>query len=62
VSVPVGQAGAGTDTWRVQLASPDVEVVVRYDRSGGGERHRLTCDADQAKPIPVFRQVSLRRQ
>jgi hypothetical protein len=57
--VPVAQAGAGTDVWRVRLVSPDVEVVVRYDRSGDGERHLLTCDADEAKAVPVFRQVSL---
>jgi hypothetical protein len=57
--VPVAQAGAGTDVWRVRLASPDVEVVVRYDRAGDGERHLLTCDADEAKVVPVFRQVSL---
>ena len=59
--VPVEQTGAGTDAWRVRLGSPDVEVVVRYDRSGDGSRHRLTCDADEAKVAPVFRQVSLTR-
>jgi len=59
---PVRQEGTGPDTWSVRLAGPggpDVEVVVRYDRSGGGEHH-LTCDALSAKPIPMFRQVSLR--
>lgn len=58
--VPAGQAGVEPDVWRVQLAQPDVEVVVRYDRSGDGERHRLTCDAEEAKAVPAFRQVSLR--
>lgn len=57
--VPVEQAGAGPDTWRVRFAAPDVEVVVRYDRAGDGERHVLTCDADEAKVAPVFRRVSL---
>lgn len=55
----VEQSGAGPDSWRVRLGNPNVEVVVRYDRTGGG-MHRLTCDAEQAKPVPVFRQVSLR--
>lgn len=55
----VEQTGAGPDSWRVRLGNPDVEVVVRYDRTGGGT-HRLTCDAEQDKPVPVFRQVSLR--
>jgi (2Fe-2S) ferredoxin len=57
--VPVAQSGAGTDAWRVRLGSPDVEVVVRYDRSGDGGAHLLTCDADEAKVAPVFRQVSM---
>ena len=57
--VPVEQTGAGTDAWRVRLVSPDVEVVVRYDRAGDGGRHRLTCDAEEAKVAPVFRQVSM---
>ena len=57
--VPVEQSGAGTDAWRVRLQSPDVEVVVRYDRAGDGARHLLTCDAEEAKVAPVFRQVSL---
>jgi hypothetical protein len=35
-----------------------VEVVVRYDRQGDGERHVLSCD-DEPKTAPVFRQVSL---
>ena len=60
--VPVEQTGAGRDAWRVLLADPDVEVVVRYDRSGSGERHLLTCDSPDAKLAPVFRQVSLRRR
>jgi hypothetical protein len=54
----VSQRGAGEDAWAVRLAAPDVEVVVRYDRTGGGQ-HLLTCDAEQAKPVPLFRQVSL---
>ncbi len=57
--VPVEQTGAGADAWRVRFASPAVEVVVRYDRAGDGERHLLTCDADEAKAAPLFRQVSL---
>jgi (2Fe-2S) ferredoxin len=57
--VPVDQRGIERDTWRVQLASPDVEVVVRYDRSGSGVAHPLTCTADEATLAPVFRQVSL---
>lgn len=57
--VPVEQTGAGADAWRVRLRSPDVEVVVRYDRSGDGGRYLLTCDAEEAKATPVFRQVSL---
>lgn len=60
--VPVGQAGVEPDTWRVHLASPEVEVVVRYDRAGSGERHLLTCTAEEAKAAPVFRQVSLHRR
>ena len=59
--VPVGQEPAGTDAWRVRLGSPDVEVVVRYDRTGDGERHLLTCGADELKTPPLFRQVSLTR-
>ena len=58
--VLVEQTGAGPDSWRVRLGNPDVEVVVRYDRTAGGT-HRLTCDADEAKPVPAFRQVSLTR-
>ncbi|MDQ3611657.1 MAG: sucrase ferredoxin [Actinomycetota bacterium] len=59
---PVRQEGTGPDTWSVRLAGPGgpaIEVVVRYDRRGGGEHH-LTCDALEAKPIPMFCQVSLR--
>lgn len=62
--LPVQQVGIGPDTWSVQLAGPGgpaVEVEVRYDRAGGGEQ-RLTCDALAAKPIPLFRQVSLRER
>lgn len=59
--VPVGQSGVEGDTWRVRLAAPDIEVVVRYDRAGDDGPHRLTCDAEQAKVAPVFRQVSLTR-
>jgi hypothetical protein len=59
--VPSGQQGVADDTWRVRLAQPDMEVVVRYDRAGGG-RHRLTCDAPDDKPVPVFLAVSLTRR
>ena len=38
---------------------PDVEVVVRYERGTDGEHQLLTCDADEAKPVPLFAQVSL---
>ena len=55
----VAQTGAGPDAWRVHLADPDVEVVVRYDRRGDGEPRALTCGADEQKRAPVFRQVSL---
>ena len=60
----VRQEGAGPDAWRVRLGGhadgtgPEVEVVVRYDRRGDGERHVLSCD-DDPKVAPVFRQVSL---
>lgn len=57
--VPVAQEPTGQDCWRVRLAGPDVEVVVRYDRSGDGGRHLLTCGADELKTPPLFRQVSL---
>jgi hypothetical protein len=56
------QDGAGTDAWTVLLAGrdgPDVEVVVRYDRSGDGTPQRLTCDAVEEKLAPRFHQVSL---
>jgi alanyl-tRNA synthetase len=56
------QVGAGTDAWSVRLAGPggpDLEVTVRYDRTGGGTQW-LTCDADQARPVPLFRLVTLR--
>lgn len=52
----------GPDTWRIVLAGPggpDVEVVVRYDREGDGDRNVLTCGALEAKPTPLFRQVTL---
>ena len=55
----VEQTGAGQDAWRVRLAEPDVEVVVRYDRRGDGDARTLTCGAEEAKRAPVFRQVSL---
>ena len=60
--LPVRQEGSGPSAWTVRLSGPggpDVEVVVCYDRSGGGEQ-RLTCDALEVKAIPLFRQVSLR--
>jgi hypothetical protein len=56
------QDSAGKDVWKVLLTGPggaDVEVVVRYDRSGGG-RQLLTCGAEEAKLTPLFREVSLR--
>ena len=61
---PVVQEPAGADTWRVVLSGrdahvPDVEVVVRYDRTGDGVRSLLTCGALEARPAPVFRQVAL---
>jgi hypothetical protein len=59
---PVVQAGAGPDTWRVVLAGPggpDVEVVVRFDRSGDGGEHLLTCGAQDLRSAPVFRRVAL---
>ena len=59
---PVVQEGAGPDTWRVVLAGsggPDVEVVVRFDRSGDDGEHLLTCGALDLKHAPVFRQVAL---
>ena len=59
--VPAGQEVVEPDVWRVRLSSPEVEVVVRYDRAGDGGKHRLTCDAEEAKAFPVFRRVSLRR-
>jgi len=58
---PVTQTAAGQDAWTVRLTGaggPDVEVVVRYDRSGGGSQW-LTCDAERARPAPLFHQVSL---
>lgn len=57
--VPVAQDAAGQDAWRVRFARPDVEVVVRYDRRGDGDRHLLTCGAEEAKSAPLFHQVSL---
>ena len=59
--LPVVQETVAQDTWRVVLGGPggpDVEVVVRYDRSGDGAA-LLTCGAQQAKPAPLFRQVTL---
>ncbi len=59
----LGQEGAGPDRWRVHLGGkggrPPVSVVVRYDRSGDGGVHVLTCGAGEAKTAPVFRLVSL---
>ncbi len=56
----VAQSGDGPDVWRVRLSgSPEVEVLVHYTRGTADEQHLLTCDADQAKPVPMFRQVSL---
>ena len=55
----VRQTGAGPDAWRVELADPDVEVVLRYDRRGDGDPRALTCGAEELKRAPVFRQVSL---
>lgn len=49
------------DSWDVRLRGvdgPDVQVVVAYDRSAGGT-HLLSCDNDQAKPVPAFRRVLL---
>jgi hypothetical protein len=57
--LPVAQATAGEDTWRVRLGPPDAEVVVRYDRTGDRERQRLTCGAEELKVPPLFRLVSL---
>ncbi len=55
------QSGAGRDRWRVRLAGhdgrPDVDLVVRYDRSGEGP-HVLTCGAAE-RVAPVFRLVEL---
>ena len=58
---PVVQEGAGPDTWRIVLAGPggpDLEVVVRFDRSGDGGEHLLTCGATDLKHAPVFRRVA----
>jgi hypothetical protein len=51
---PGGSGSAAT----ADGSGPEVEVVVRYDRRGNGERHVLSCD-DDPKVAPVFRQVSL---
>ncbi len=57
---PVAQEHAGPDRWRVRLGgSPEVDVVVRYDRSGDGTAQVLTCGAEQAKVAAVFRLVGL---
>ena len=57
---PVVQEHAGTDRWRVRLAgTPQVEVVVRYDRAGDGDPQVLTCGAAEAKVAAVFRLVEL---
>ena len=57
---PVVQEAAGADTWRVVLSGaggPDVEVVVRFDRSGDGGEQLLTCGALDRKAAPLFRRV-----
>ena len=49
------------DTWRVVLAGPggpDVEVVVRYDRTGDSAGELLTCGATELRHAPLFRQVA----
>ena len=57
---PLEQENAGPDAWRVRLGgSPTVDVVVRYDRTGDGSKHVLTCGADEAKHAAVFRLVGL---
>jgi hypothetical protein len=59
---PVVQETVAVDTWRIVLTGPggpDVEVVVGYDRAGDGTAARLTCDAVEAKTVPLFRQVTL---
>ena len=57
------QAGEGRDRWRVRLSGSDgrpaVDVVVRYDRSGEGGAHLLTCGAGEARTAPVFHLVDL---
>ncbi len=57
---PLAQEHAGADRWRVRLGgTPEVEVVVRYDREGDGAVHTLTCGAAQEKLAAVFRLVEL---
>ena len=59
---PVVQESAGDDTWRVVLSGaggPDVEVVVLDDLGAEAGRSLLTCGATEAKPVPLFRQVTL---
>jgi hypothetical protein len=34
-------------------------VLVRFDRSGDGGEHLLTCGAPELKAAPVFRRVAL---
>lgn len=56
----VHQEHAGPDRWRVRLGgAPQVDVVVRYDRSGDGTAHVLTCGAGEAKTAALFRLVQL---
>ena len=56
---PSLQEIAGPDAWRVVLGGgSSVEVVVRYDRSGDGQAHALSCD-QEPKVAPLFRLVSL---
>jgi hypothetical protein len=57
---PVSQEHAGSDRWRVRLGGePGVDVVVRYDRTGDGSAHVLTCGAAEAKVAAQFRLVGL---
>jgi hypothetical protein len=58
---PVAQETVEGDVWRVRLAGsggPDVEVVVRYDRSGAAATP-LTCGGEP-KVAPTFHREALR--
>lgn len=58
---PIEQEHAGPDRWRVRLGgAPEVEVVVRYDRTGDGTEHVLTCGAEEARTAALFRLDDLR--